>query len=379
MGCFRIYDNNYLDIDVLANTDVSSENVNFPVTNAYNKQRRSKVWRSAGLFTVTSSNNTIILEETTGVNLTATIAAGTYTTINLFCAAIKTALDDAGVSTYTVICDSTTGFKIKITSNGAGGGGVFNLEMANASTTAETLMGFAATDLTGALNYTADYVRINSDGEWLLWDMGVATNPTGFALIGPRNSPLKISPNAVITLQGNHTDAWGTPVFEQVLTYNDQAIYYENEDGIADEPCRYWRLSIEDQNVLGYIEVGAFMLADYFNPSRGCVVFPFSSRYLDRSVTIYSEGGQTFSDVYQQSQTYNIQWEALQKEDITYFDSLFQVYGTSRPFFVSMDDDGAYTTTVNERVKFVKFVEEPSYSLISPNNFSLSITLREEL
>lgn len=126
--CLRIYFDNYVDLDILANSDVSSAQTAFPITNAYNKQRRSKVWRSNGYFNVTDQNNQIVLRETSGgPNLTATIPVSEYRTTTSFIAAVKSALEDVGASTYTVTNSSSTGYKFSIASNGAGGSGFFIL------------------------------------------------------------------------------------------------------------------------------------------------------------------------------------------------------------------------------------------------------------
>lgn len=371
---------NYIDIDVLANTDVSSAQASFPVLNAYNANRRSKVWRSNGYFDVTSANNTIIFRESAGVDLTATITVGEYTSITSMCAAIKTALEAAGASTYTVTNSSSTGFKFNIVSDGLGGGGVFHLMLANVLFTATDLLGFSdAASLTDAtLTRTGDFLTINSS-EWLLWDMGLSTNPKAFILIGPRNSPLKISPSATITLQASHSDAWTTPGFSQVLTYDDQAIYHVNELGIGDQAYRYWRLLIEDENPNGYVEVGAFFLGNYFNPARGRVQFPFSVTQVDDSETVLSEGGQSYSDIRQTTASYQLRWFGLEKEDIEEFEEQFQEYGTNKPFFVALDSDTVYSSSDNPRVIFAKITSDPSWGLVSPNAFELSINIKEEL
>lgn len=380
----RLFFFNYIAEDILANSDVSSEQAAFPVENAYNTQRRSKVWRSAGYFNVTSANNTIIFRESAGVDLTATITAGEYTSIAeggaAMCTAIKTALDAAGDSTYTVTNSTSTGFKFTIVSNGAGGGGVFHIMLADVLFTSASILGFStAASITDAtLTRIADYLRINTE-EFLVWDMGLSTNPKAFILIGPRNSPLKISPSATITLQGNHNDAWTTPGFEVVLTYNDQAIYTLNTAGLGDQAYRYWRLKIEDQNPLGYIEVGSFFLGNYFNPSRGRAQFPMTVSQIDNSDTVASEGGQTYSDIKQTTASYQVSWFGLQKADIEEFEEQFQAYGTNKPLFVGMDSDAVFSTSANKRILFCKMASNPDWTLVSPDNFSLEINLLEQI
>jgi hypothetical protein len=373
--------NNYIDNEILAYYAGSSEQASFPLLNAFNSQRRSKVWRSAGYFDVTSSNNTIVFRETALTDLTATITVAEYTSISSMCTAIKTALEAVGDSTYTVTNNASTGYKFQIVSNGSGGGGVFHLMVASGSFTAETLLGFsnAASFTDSSLTRLSDYTTINSS-EWVVFDMGLVTNPKAFVLIGPRNEPLRISPSATITLQANNADAWTAPPFELELTYADNAIYHVNTDGIGDMPYRYWRLLIEDNdNPLGFIEVGAFFLGNYFNPSRGRVQFPLSVSTIDDSDTIISEGGQAYSDIKQPTASYNLSWFGLQKADIEEFEDQFQVYGSNRPFFVVMDSDATYSSANTRRVLFAKIQGTPQWNLISPDNFELSVSLVEVL
>lgn len=371
---------NYIDKDILAYYEATSAQAAFPLLNAFNTQRRSKVWRSAGYFNVTASNNTIIFRESAGVDLTATITVAEYTSISAMCAAIKTALDAAGDSTYTVTNSSSTGFKFQIVSNGSGGGGVFHLMLADGAFTAETLLGFSnASSLTDSnLTRLSDFTTINSS-EAILWDMGLVTNPKTFILVGPRNEPLKISPSATIKLQANNADAWTAPPFEVTLTYADTAILRTSETGIGDMPYRYWRLLVEDQNPLGYIEVGAFFLGNYFNPSRGRVQFPLNVTTIDNSDTITSEGGQTYSDIKQTTASYQLRWFGLQKADIEEFEEQFQAYGANKPFFVVMDSDAVFSSASSRRVLFAKIVGDPSWELISPDNFGLSMNIVEVL
>jgi hypothetical protein len=368
---------NYVDLDVLANSDVSSEQAAFPVTNAYSKTRRSKVWRSNGYYKVTSLNNTIVLRDDANTDKYASIAIGEYNSAASFMSAVDAALESAGAANYTVTQSSS--LKFIITSDLSGGSTAFKLMTSDPLFTAIDLLGFDdSIDRTGASSYTADYLRINQS-EWILWDMGISTNPKNFILIGSRNSAIKISPSAVVKLQGNFTNNFSAPAYEATLNYDDQAIYKFSDTGLHTQALRYWRLYIEDQNPTGYVEVGSFFLGNHFDPTRGRVKFPFQSDYIDRSTTVYSEGGQSYSDVQQQSQKFSIEWNALTKDEMQKITDFFNEYGTARPFFISFDSDASFTPTANQMIKYVKFENEPSYQLVSPNNFSCNMKLREEL
>lgn len=374
---FRIFNTNYLDRDILANDDVSSENASFPVSNIYNKQRRSKIWRSEGYFEVTALNNQIIFEETNGVPLTATIAIGSYSTIALMSTAIQTALEAAGASGYIV---SQSNYLFTYTSDGFGGGGIFNLLTTNVSFTAYDLLGLDNTaDKTGSLFYSSDFVRIHSS-EWIKWDMGISTNPTTFFMISKRNQPIKISPAATIKLQGSETDNWISPSYEQSITYDDEVMSLVSDIGLHTEPLRYWRLLIIDRNnPQGYIELGAAFLGNYFSPQRGRVAFPLSSTIIDRTETVFSEGGQSFSDIREKTQQYSFSWYGLEKQDVEELEIFFENYGTGIPFFISMDTAEYFSTSRERRIIYCKFSEQINWTLESPDNFGCDMVVREEL
>lgn len=373
----RIFDENLLTL--VSNRLNSSEQSAFPLDNAFNFQRRSKVWRSNGYWNITNSNNTIVFRETTGVDLTATVAVAGYTSSSALYAAIKTALESAGASTYTISQDATT-LKHKFVSDGSGGGGIFEIYWSNASTTMDEILGFTSDeDDTGALEYIADALTIHTS-EFITWDFGISTLPTAFALIGGRNSPIKISPSATITLSGNETNVWTNPTAQISITYNDEVMFSVSETGLWSEALRYARLDLVDtDNTEGYVEIGALYLGNFFDPTRGRAQFPFSGSYVDRSTTTFSEGGQSFSDIREKTEVFNITWFGLTVTEKEEIDTLWLTFGTSLPFFVQFDPDGAFYTSVNQSIRYVKFQQEPSYDLVSPGNYSCRMLFREEL
>jgi hypothetical protein len=71
MSKARIFNLNYLDINTLTSLTYSSQNASFPVSNLYNYERRSKVWRSTG-----DSDEWLRLDMGTSVNPKAVIIIG---------------------------------------------------------------------------------------------------------------------------------------------------------------------------------------------------------------------------------------------------------------------------------------------------------------
>jgi hypothetical protein len=371
----KLFTYNYIDLDILLNTDVSSENANFPVTNAYNLQRRSKVWRSQGYFKIVSGDNTIVFNEG-GSDLTATVAPGEYSSISSFMTALDTAFTTAPGATGSYSISQDAYFKFIITKSA----GTFNIKWTHAnSADMANILGFSTSvDDTGALSYTADALRINTD-EWILWDMGLASNPTAFFMCDQRNRPLKLSPNGTFYIQGNESNDFTTPTYSEAITYDDEIMGVIRDSGLHTQSLRYWRVKFMDQNPNGYIQIGAFFLGTAFEPSRGRITFPLQSKYDDRSIVVTSEGGQSFSDIYEQTQEYTIKWQGLEKEDKEDLNQIFSDYGVVNPFFISLDTDSVYSESQNRMFKFVKFSSEPQWELVSPNNFSCTMTLREDL
>lgn len=377
MSCVRFLNYNLVDSEIYANRTVSSEQSSFPIDNIESKIRRSKVWRSNGYFNVTSSNNTLIFRDASGgPDIEATISEGEYTSISSFMTAVETALDAVGAANYTVSQNSF--LKFVISSDLSGGATAFELRMADALNTCEGLLGFDSTNLSGSSSYISDYLRINTE-EWILIDAGTPISVNSFALTGPRNRALKLSPNGTFTLQGSYTDAWNSPAFSQTIDYDDETLTLLDDTGFYSEPLRYWRFKFQDQNASGYIEVGSLFIGTYYAPERGRAQFPFSSTLEDNSTISYSEGGQSFSNIQEQTQSFHITWNALTKDEVEDLMLIYQEYGKAYPFFMSFDSSAVFSSSNNRLVKYVKFTSDPDYTLVAPNNFEMTMQFREEL
>jgi hypothetical protein len=141
----------------------------------------------SGTYGVASSvdvnDNTIIIaagvndkfdfEETGSVQLTATLSVGFYDGTSL-ATEIQTQLNSVGASTYSVSFSTVTK-KMTITSNGAGGAGIFTMLFLTGTNTASTIantIGFYDTiDHTGLLSYVSDgLVKVDNVVEELGFD-----------------------------------------------------------------------------------------------------------------------------------------------------------------------------------------------------------------
>jgi hypothetical protein len=378
MSCFLLFDNNYVDSARANSITASSANASYPITNAYAFARRHKTWRSAGYWLVTSSNNKIVFRDDTSTNITATITAGAYTSASAFLSAIDTALEAVGAAAYTVSQDATTG-KIKLLSDLSGGATAFQLITTHADFTAAGILGFdTSINHTGAAFYLADELVIHQK-EFVLIDMGVSTRVQACALIGKRNTQIQLSPSAVIKIQGNTTSNFDNPQFEATLSYNEQAIYTANSDGL-DSYYRFWRVYFEDaDNVNGYIELSNIFVGEVWAPERGAAQFGFQNDLEDLSVTVFTENGVSLSQVKPQRQSLIFDFDFMTKADAERLQQIFDEFGTVKQFFIAMDNNEAFTTESELMLKYVKFADAPTITLDTPNNFSAQLRLREEL
>ena len=380
MSCNFISKTNFVHKDVINLASASSETTNFESDNLYNSQQRSMVWRSGGCYLLDSTNNVAIFRESTGVDLTATVTEGKYTSHTAFASAVKAALEAAGGSTYTVEQDSATS-KWKITSDGAGGGGIFELMWTNASSAGLAgVMGYSTgSDDTGGLVYTADILRIHTE-EWLEWDLGIASLPSLFAVFGDRNAPIELSPSATIELQGNFTDTWTTQVFTKTIPYNSDVLYHHDSTGFGSSYLRYWRMRIVDSdNSNGYVQLGYAFLGNTITPSRGGIPFPFEHSQDDLTETITAVGGQVYGAARAKSDEFVMNWGNLKIADKELFDLHFENNGIHTPFVVSLDPKTVMSSSAEYWVRLVRYTERPRAILSRPGVWNVSMRVREAL
>lgn len=378
-SCVKAWTENFLDPTTIAAATKSSEQSAYPASNLYD-EKRFKPWRSNGYWLIESGSNTIVFRESVGVDLTATIAAAEYTSSTSFFAAVKAALEAVGAATYTVSFDTTTG-KIKILSDLSGGATVFQLMWTDlASADMADILGFStAANDTGAAFYVADDLRVHTS-EWIQWDLGIPTNPKAFGAVGLRNRPIKITSGATIKLQGCSTSNFAAPEFEQVVPYFDEVLALENPDGLHTSGLRYWRLLIIDRtNPYGYVELGEIFLGDYEDLTRGNAVYPFSNTLSDNSSQVVSEGGQVYAAKNNVMQRFQLQWQGLTKGDLEILEDVFNQYGFHKPIWISFDRQAIFSTDGETWVRFCRFESDMEFQLVSPNNFSASWNLKEEL
>jgi hypothetical protein len=215
--------------------------------------------------------------------------------------------------------------------------------------------------------------------EWIGGDFGMTAIPKALAITGPRNKPLKLTPAATITLQLNSVNTWTSPAFSQTVPWDEKTLLLANTAGLG-TGYRYWRLSIADAaNPYGYVELGITYLGDLWTPSRGAITFPLKVQNIDPSAITISEGGSTFADPRQQTAKISFDIEKLTTAEKEELEAIYQTFGQSIPFFISLDPGAVFGSSANYHCRYVKFSADPEATFVSPNNWTMRVELREEV
>ncbi len=349
MSLIRFNYDNKLDGAILATT---SEHPNFPVSRIQHMWPK-KEWRSRygtgsgwGYFGVGTTNQKIDFEETGATPLVATILQGQYTADSL-CTAIKTALELAGASTYTVTYSDSTN-KFTIVSNGAGGGGIFTLLWftgANKANSAAGMLGFLdAADDSGALTYTSDNMRIHTI-EVITADLGSAIEIKGFGIKGHN-----FQNDAVLKLQANTTNSFVSPSFSVTIPITTDLImgYFSSA-----QTYRYWRIYIEDiDNPDGYVKIGRPFLGSYFSPVIEARR-DYNEEYEDNSKKLFSEGGQISVNEEEGRWKGRYVWDFCDDnlgDDLDDFKTMWEYSKAWKDMFVTLDVNSISTRTFFARI-----------------------------
>lgn len=330
MACGRILFENFTLLDDTF-VFVSSEQLQHPKTFLIDPLR-SKRWRSDLGWNINSELNNKIDFSEGGPTLTATLTSGSYATGALLAAEIKIQLDAIGALTYTVTYSGVTN-KFTIAASG-----VFELRWftgPNATSFSAGIdIGFdISADDTGAASYLADFASYHSR-EWIKYDLQTAmTVLVAIAFDGNFIS------GAVVRLQGNATDVWTAPTFNQALTEDTDTFVKHIAFLTTAQTFRYWRMVIDDvQNPDGFTELGVPYIGSYFEPENGYSA-AFTEDRAELSVVERAEQGATFQHVRKTSREYPLQWLGETEADKEIFIDFAELVQVGRPFFMAFEPD----------------------------------------
>lgn len=370
----RWMDNNFIDLDSFdaGSITASSALSSFPARNFANTSR-SKLWKPAGNFEITTSNQNIYIND--GSDKTAILTAGSYTYSTL-ATEIQTQLNSVS-SNWTCTYDSSTEYKFTISNSGS-----VTLRFATTTNAAWDDLGYTLTSNQTGTSFKAQEQR-NHTSEWYQLDAGVAVALDTFMIIGPIDEVFGLSTNATIKLQANNVDVWTSPPFDQSITRYDKGLFYFFDDiAEASRTYRYWRFYIEDKlNNKGPegLRLGHMYLGDYLTTTNN-VGAGFTKTQVDPSRRQESESGAAFYE--ERTKYYNLtglQYQLLEEADRLLLEQLFNDYGISNPLFVSIDPSEEITPAIDEWTFYVNFGSPPALISRFRDKFQMGLQIREAI
>lgn len=100
---------------------------------------------------------------------------------------------------------------------------------------------------------------LTASNEWI--KISTSITASRFAIMGHN-----LSPAAVIKLQGNNTDVWTSPAFEETITWKEGIILHK----FTEATYNYWRLLITDSGrsyiAIGELYIGTFLQEPNLKP-----------------------------------------------------------------------------------------------------------------
>lgn len=362
----RFMSNNFLETGFT----YSSQQSSFPASNATNKSR-SKVWKPAGNFEITTLNNLIYIND--GSNKTITLTVGNYTYATL-ATHIQTQLN-ASSSNWTVAYANTTTFKFTI--NRTSGTAV--LRKSQTSNATWDTIGFTGTTDISTPPFVADEQR-NHTSEWVKCDLGVPQQATFAGIISGIDEIFTLSATAVVKCQANNIDYWVTPPVDITVPIGDiSAMNILDDENTA--TYRYWRIEIIDRlNYLGpeglrlaYIYIGDHTTVTLTNIATG-----FTKELTDPSTLLQSENGALFVEIRPRYLTIqNASIQLLNGSERAALEQVLYDVGVRDPFFISIDPGVEVTENLEELTRFVIMTRSPTLEHVIRDYYNISLEMRE--
>jgi hypothetical protein len=311
-------------------------------------QMRSNKWRSATGWTVVAGFNDS-LDFNNGTDRTATLAAGSYLTGDLFAAAVQAALAAAyATGTWTVsysasthlftIAHSATAFVLKWATG------------SHASSSPARDLGFAVGDSSSATSHSSDGVSYQSR-HYVAVDFGVAMDVLACIALEHNSGS-----GGSLTLQGadSAAAALGSPVESLTLLDSSSAGPARIAAFDSARNRRYWAVVIDDvANLDGFAEWGLLYLGSWLETpelARGAERTP-----VDFSSVSYSDQGANWQDRRQAGDQWSLAYEVVTRSEADEIAAMAKFLLVGGDFFFVEDE-----TDLTGLLRYVHFVELPA-------------------
>lgn len=360
----RFCENNFLPEAVLLS--FSSELSDFPFENALS-DHRTEAWIPEGNFSINASNQKLYIDD--GAQKTITIDVGNYSAATL-AAEIQTKLN-ASSTAFTVSYEDDFVFKIENTSS-------VKLEFSNQTNAVWDVLGFTQTvDETGT-SFLAGEVRIHTS-EHATFDIGSSFNCPFFAMVSDADEVFPLSTNASVKIYGNSINDFSAPAYEKTIPVTEFGCFSFDDEN--DTAFRYWKVEIVDRKNsegISSIRIGNIYLGDYRTLESRNLQNGFEIQFVDNSKQTEASNGALFFDSYTKYfKISNSTLGFLEESDRETVIDIFRKVGKTKPFYISLDPAGCFSSNLHMFTKIVVFDADVSFSHIINGIFSATISMRE--
>lgn len=357
----RFANNNYLDSTATHSTFDTS----YPFANVYDT-RRGVVGVFRGNFTITASvNDKIYINDGTDKTITLTAAEYTGTTL---ASHIQTQLNASSTNWTCTYSTTTYLFTINRTS------GTAVLRFSQTTAAAWDTLGFVGTTDDSTPSFVSDESRIHSE-EWIKIDIGVSQEIGFVGIVAPISEAFGISETATVKIEGNSIDDFTAPPTSVSLQVSDLGAF-----AYPDVSYRFWRLSIKDRQNPGgpsAIRIGYLSISSIVAVGNSSIATGFQAGYVDPSILLVSENGTRYHDLRQKYFTLTGEIQGTFGDSRRDLEQFFYDYGTSEPFFMSIDAGLKVFENQGEVTKLVRFESQPSLQNVIRDIFNVSLSVSE--
>ena len=208
----------------------------------------------------------------------------------------------------------------------------------------------------------------------LVIDHGAAKSVTCVALTGYSWT----SAPAILNLEFNDTDSWGSPAHSETLTWYSSPTANGNKAVIikifGSQSYRFNRLSViySPGGVPTDWDLGRIFIGTYFEPTYSYSP-NWSGEYMDESMGMQTIGGQEHFDEIEQYREFGILFKVDSQSQWESFQTMFLSGGIHKDLFVALD----YEEEPDEMTIYGKLVRLPGMANFAPYGYNANFNLKE--
>lgn len=210
--------------------------------------------------------------------------------------------------------------------------------------------------------------RSTSSSASIVFDFGETSEVDSFFLVADKRHGLGVS---TITLEFSHTNVWSSPAATEVITLN--AEYNAGYKEFTVKEYRFCRMVMT--STLSFCEIANVFIGKKLDLNRS-INFNWSIKDNELSRKQTNRYGQIFSDIINKQRVINASLSLLDKDQLDKINSVIDLYGETKPFFVRIGCDNM----VNNPLRFsgmFYFNDIPQISNPNFNKYNLSFSLIE--